>query len=82
MVYLLISSYENNKYANTAEIEKFNHAILSKKDNNNKNIIFIMEEPSLYSRYSAYGYHLNTTPHMTKIFSTKNSCILNNLSSG
>lgn len=27
VVYLLISSYENNKYANTAEIEKFNHAI-------------------------------------------------------
>ncbi|PAV02338.1 hypothetical protein CBG25_11540 [Arsenophonus sp. ENCA] len=49
-----------------------------KKTNNNKNIILIMGEASLYSRYSAYGYHLDTTPHMTKIFSTENSCILNN----
>lgn len=37
-----------------------------------------MVETALYSLYSAYGYHLNTTLHMTKIFSTENSCILNN----
>ncbi|QBY44376.1 Phosphoethanolamine transferase EptC [Arsenophonus nasoniae] len=77
-VYLLISSYDNNKYANIAEIEKFNHAIVAKKDNDNKNIILIMGEASLYSRYSAYGYHFDTTPHMTKLFSTSNSCIVNN----
>ncbi|WGL99953.1 phosphoethanolamine transferase (plasmid) [Arsenophonus sp. aPb] len=81
MVYLLISSYDNSKYSNTAEIEKFNSSIISKKDNNNKNIILIMGEASLYSRYSTYGYHLNTTYHMTKLFSTDNSCIINNVHS-
>ncbi|MFS1563802.1 MAG: sulfatase-like hydrolase/transferase [Candidatus Arsenophonus phytopathogenicus] len=49
-----------------------------REENNNKNIILIMGESSLFSRYSAYGYHLNTTPHMKKIFSTENSCIINN----
>ncbi|HGJ5877146.1 MAG TPA: sulfatase-like hydrolase/transferase [Arsenophonus sp.] len=78
VAYLLIASCGNSKYSDTSEIEKLNNSIIAKKNNNNKNIILIMEETSLFSRYSAYGYHLNTTPHMVKIFSTENACIVNN----
>ncbi|WP_245677324.1 phosphoethanolamine transferase [Candidatus Arsenophonus triatominarum] len=79
--YLLIASYGDSKYSDTSEIEKLNNSIIAKKSNNNKSIILIMGESSLFSRYSAYGYHLNTTPHMAKIFSTENACIVNNVHS-
>ncbi|PAV02135.1 hypothetical protein CBG25_12630 [Arsenophonus sp. ENCA] len=73
--YLLIASYGDSEYSDTREIEKLNNSIVSKKNNDNKNIILIMGESSLFSRYSAYGYPLNTTPHMAKIFSTEDACI-------
>lgn len=79
--YLIIASYGDNKYLDTSEIEKLNNSIIAKKNSNNKNIILIMVESSLFSRYSAYGYHLNTTPYMAKIFSTKDACIVNNVHS-
>ncbi|HGJ5865061.1 MULTISPECIES: phosphoethanolamine transferase [Arsenophonus] len=79
--YLLIASYGDNKYSDTSEIEKLNNSIVSKKNNDNKNIILIMGESSLFSRYSAYGYPLNTTPHMAKIFSTEDAYIVNNVHS-
>lgn len=79
--YLIIASYGDSKYSDTSEIEKLNKSIVSKKNNSNKNIILIMGESSLFSRYSAYNYHLNTTPHMAKIFSTEDACIVNNVHS-
>jgi heptose-I-phosphate ethanolaminephosphotransferase len=37
-----------------------------------------MGESSLSTHYSAYGYTLNTTPNMKRIFSSKGGCIINN----
>ncbi|MFS1539998.1 MAG: sulfatase-like hydrolase/transferase [Candidatus Phlomobacter fragariae] len=79
--YLLIASCGDSKYSDTSKIEKLNNSIIAKKNNNNKNIILIMSEASLYSRYSAYGYHLNTTPKMAKIFSIEEGCMVNNVHS-
>ncbi|PHM63667.1 phosphoethanolamine transferase [Xenorhabdus ishibashii] len=77
-VYLYISSYSNNKYADISEITKFNESIIGKKKNNISNIILIMGESSLSTHYSAYGYKLNTTPNMSHIFSSNGGCIINN----
>ncbi|WP_176701311.1 phosphoethanolamine transferase [Gilliamella sp. Gris3-2] len=77
--YLLASYASTDIYSNTHEIEKFNEAILlppSKPDNDL--IVFIMGESSLVSRYSTYGYHQQTTPFMTNIFSQNGGCIIPN----
>ncbi|WP_334468725.1 hypothetical protein [Arsenophonus sp. PmNCSU2021_1] len=81
ITYLSISPFIKNKYSDTREIEKLNNSIVSKRNNDNKNIILIMGESSLFSRYSTYGYRLNTTPNMAKIFSTEDACIVNNVHS-
>ncbi|MCO6538299.1 MAG: sulfatase-like hydrolase/transferase [Gilliamella sp.] len=77
--YLFASYTSTDIYSNTHEIEKFNKAILlppSKPDNDL--IVFIMGESSLVTRYSAYGYHKQTTPFMTNIFSQNGGCIISN----
>ncbi|WP_141672727.1 MULTISPECIES: sulfatase-like hydrolase/transferase [unclassified Gilliamella] len=77
--YLLASYASTDIYSSANEIEKFNEAILlppSKPDNDL--IVFIMGESSLVSRYSTYGYHKQTTPFMTNIFSQNGGCIIPN----
>ncbi|MDC9590953.1 phosphoethanolamine transferase [Xenorhabdus sp. XENO-10] len=78
LAYLYISSNSNDKYANTNEIDEFNNSILGKEKNNLNVIILVMGESSLSTRYSAYGYKLNTTPNMSRIFSSNGGCIINN----
>ena len=77
--YLLASYASTDIYSNTHEIEKFNEAVLlppNKPDNDL--IVFIMGESSLVTRYSAYGYHKQTTPFMSNIFSQNGGCIISN----
>ncbi|OCG34654.1 hypothetical protein A9G29_03075 [Gilliamella sp. Fer2-1] len=77
--YLLASFASTNIYSNTNEIEKFNEAILlppNKTDNDL--VVLIMGEASLVTRYSTYGYHKQTTPLMTNIFSQNGACIIQN----
>jgi glucan phosphoethanolaminetransferase (alkaline phosphatase superfamily) len=77
--YLLASFASTDIYSSKNEIEKFNEAILlppNKPDNDL--VVFIMGESSLATRYSAYGYHKQTTPFMTKIFSQNGACIIQN----
>ncbi|OCG74517.1 hypothetical protein A9G42_09815 [Gilliamella sp. Nev6-6] len=77
--YLLASFASTNIYSSTNEIEKFNEAILlppNKTDNDL--VVLIMGESSLVSRYSTYGYHKQTAPFMTNIFSQNGACIIQN----
>nr|WP_082212104.1 sulfatase-like hydrolase/transferase [Gilliamella apicola] len=77
--YLLASFASTNIYSSTNEIEKFNEAILlppNKTDNDL--VVLIMGESSLVTRYSTYGYHKQTTPFMTNIFSQNGACIIQN----
>ncbi|WP_244182438.1 phosphoethanolamine transferase [Xenorhabdus beddingii] len=76
--YLYVSSYSNDKYANISEISEFNESIIGNKKPNINTIILIMGESSLSTHYSAYGYELNTTPNMNRIFSSNGGCIINN----
>ncbi|WP_063656681.1 phosphoethanolamine transferase [Candidatus Arsenophonus triatominarum] len=81
IIFIMTNWSGSKKYLNISKIEKLNNSIIKKINSNNKNIILIMGEASLSLRYSVYGYHLNTTPHMAKIFSTEDACILNNVHS-
>jgi glucan phosphoethanolaminetransferase (alkaline phosphatase superfamily) len=77
--YLLASFVSTDIYSNTNELEKFNEAILlppNKSDNDL--VVLIMGESSLATRYSAYGYHKQTTPFITKIFGQNGACIIQN----
>ncbi|MDC9597904.1 sulfatase-like hydrolase/transferase [Xenorhabdus anantnagensis] len=76
LAYLYISRNSSDKYANTNEIDKFNDSIIGKKNNNLNTIILVMGESSLPTHYSAYGYKLNTTPNMYRIFSSNGGCII------
>ncbi|MCO6551289.1 MAG: phosphoethanolamine transferase [Gilliamella sp.] len=79
LAYILTSYASTDIYSDTHEIEKFNQAVIlppNKPDNDL--IVFIMGESSLVSRYSAYGYHQQTTPFMTNIFSQNGGCIIPN----
>ncbi|WP_275371705.1 phosphoethanolamine transferase [Xenorhabdus bovienii] len=75
--YLYISSHSNDKYANINEINKFNESIKNKIKPDVNVVILIMGESSLPSHYSTYGYSLNTTPNMKKIFSSNEGCVIN-----
>ncbi len=78
---ILLASYFGfkGKYTNVIEHEKYNQSII---DNNSisygkyKNIILILGESAYRGRHSIYGYEKNTTPNMSKIFSQKNSCVI------
>ncbi|WP_176701198.1 sulfatase-like hydrolase/transferase [Gilliamella sp. App6-5] len=75
--YLLASYASTNIYSNTHEIEKFNEAVLLPPNQpNNDLIVFIMGEASLVTRYSTYGYHKQTSPFITDIFSQNGACII------
>jgi glucan phosphoethanolaminetransferase (alkaline phosphatase superfamily) len=77
--YILVSYTTTDIYSNSHEIEKFNDAVLlppHKSDNNL--IVFIMGESSFVNHYSSYGYHKQTTPFMTNIFSQNGGCIMPN----
>lgn len=77
--YLLASYVSTDIYSNTNEIEKFNQSVIlppNKPDNDL--IVFIMGESSFVTRYSAYGYHQQTTPFMNNIFSQNGGCIISN----
>ncbi|MBD2786627.1 phosphoethanolamine transferase [Xenorhabdus sp. DI] len=76
--YLYISSHSNDKYANINEINKFNDSITGKKKSSINAVILIMGESSLSTHYSSYGYELNTTPNMSRIFSSNGGCIISN----
>ncbi|NUF48509.1 phosphoethanolamine transferase [Gilliamella sp. ESL0250] len=77
--YLLVSYTSTDIYSNIHEIEKFNEAVLLPPNKSDKDlIVFIMGESSLVTRYSAYGYHKQTTPFMTNIFSQNGGCIIQN----
>ncbi|MDX8001178.1 phosphoethanolamine transferase [Xenorhabdus sp. Reich] len=76
--YLYISSHSNDKYANISEINEFNNSIIGKKNSELNAVILIMGESSLSTHYSVYGYELNTTPNMNRIFSSNGGCIINN----
>ena len=80
IVYLGVTSFSTDIYADTSEIEVFNDAIILPPQNLNDDlVVLIMGESSLVSRYSAYGYHKPTTPLMAEIFNQKNGgCIINN----
>nr|WP_255471066.1 sulfatase-like hydrolase/transferase [Gilliamella sp. Pas-s27] len=41
-------------------------------------IVFIIGESSFVNRHSSYGYHKQTTPFMTDIFSQNGGCIIPN----
>lgn len=78
-IYLIVSFLTTDLYSNTNTIEKFNESVILPPDESNNNlIILIMGESSLSKRYSTYGYHKQTTPFMTEIFSQNNGCIINN----
>ena len=78
---ILLASYFGfkEKYTNVIEHEKYNQSII---DNNSisygkyKNIILILGESAYRGRHSIYGYEKDTTPNMSKIFSQKNSCVI------
>lgn len=78
---ILLASYFGfkEKYTNVIEHEKYNQSII---DNNSisygkyKNIILILGESAYRGRHSIYGYEKDTTPNMSKIFSQKNSCVV------
>jgi len=78
---ILLASYLGfkEKYTNVIEHERYNQSII---DNHSmiygkyKNIILILGESAYRGRHSIYGYEKNTTPNMSKIFSQKNSCII------
>ncbi|WP_050986613.1 phosphoethanolamine transferase [Xenorhabdus nematophila] len=76
--YLYISSHSNNKYANISEISEFNNSVTGREKSEINSVILIMGESSLSTHYSAYGYGLNTTPNMSRIFSSNGGCIINN----
>ena len=80
VVYLGVTSFSTDIYADTSEIEVFNDAVILPPQNINDNlVVLIMGESSLVSRYSAYGYPKPTTPLMAEVFSQKNGgCIINN----
>ncbi|MFQ1008235.1 hypothetical protein B6D12_06750 [Gilliamella apicola] len=80
IVYLGVTSFSTDIYADTSEIEVFNDAIILPPQNlNDELVVLIMGESSLVSRYSAYGYHKLTTPLMAEVFNQKNGgCIINN----
>ena len=80
VVYLGVTSFSTDIYADTSEIEVFNDAVILPPQNLNDDlVVLIMGESSLVSRYSAYGYHKPTTPLMAEIFNQKNGgCIINN----
>lgn len=80
VVYLGVTSFSTDIYADTSEIEVFNDAVILPPQNLNDDlVVLIMGESSLVSRYSAYGYHKPTTPLMAEIFNPKNGgCIINN----
>ncbi|MBI6548227.1 phosphoethanolamine transferase, partial [Xenorhabdus sp. VLS] len=75
--YLYISSHSNDKYANISKIEKFNKSITKNKKPDINVVILIVGESSLSTHYSTYGYKLNTTPHISRIFSSDGGCIIN-----
>ena len=80
VVYLGVTSFSTDIYADTSEIEVFNDAVILPPQNLNDDlVVLIMGESSLVSRYSTYGYHKPTTPLMAEIFNQKNGgCIINN----
>ncbi len=80
IVYLGVTSFSTDIYADTSEIEVFNDAIILPPQNLNDDlVVLIMGESSLFSRYSAYGYRKLTTPLMAEVFNQKNGgCIINN----
>ena len=80
VVYLGVTSFSTDIYADTSEIEVFNDAVILPPQNLNDDlVVLIMGESSLVSRYSAYGYHKPTTPLMAEVFNQKNGgCIINN----
>lgn len=73
------------KYTNVIEHEKFNASILDSNNiitnNKYKHIIFILGESAYRARHSLYGYNVDTTPEMKKIFTQNNSCVLNEVHS-
>ena len=80
VVYLGVTSFSTDIYADTSEIEVFNDAVTLPPQNLNDDlVVLIMGESSLVSRYSAYGYPKPTTPLMAEVFNQKNGgCIINN----
>lgn len=80
VAYLGATYLSTDIYADTSEIEVFNDAVILPPQNLNDNlVVLIMGESSLFSRYSAYGYHKSTTPFMEEIFNQKNGgCIISN----
>ncbi|EJD6391449.1 phosphoethanolamine transferase [Proteus mirabilis] len=78
ITYLVSSIYNNVKYSYTFDIEKFNSVIIKPQKIENKLIVLVIGESSLSSRYSAYGYPINTTPNIKKIFSHPDACIIKN----
>ncbi|SFN97977.1 heptose-I-phosphate ethanolaminephosphotransferase [Xenorhabdus japonica] len=74
--YLYISSHSNDKYANINKINELNKSIIGRNKPGVNTVILIMGESSLSTHYSAYGYKLNTTPNMDRIFSSNGGCII------
>lgn len=78
---ILLTSYFGfkEKYTNVIEHERYNQSIINNKSmlyGKYKNIILILGESAYRGRHSIYGYEKNTTPNMSKIFSQKNSCVI------
>ena len=82
--YLLISVISNDKYKQDNLSNKIvDESILNTKSSNNPyhNIVVIIGESSLSSRYHSYGYEKNTTPNLDKMIDNGIGCIVNNVHS-
>lgn len=78
LLYLYTSSVTNNKYGDLREIQVFDESIVGKNKDKSSLVVFIIGESSMSKRYSSYGYSIDTTPRMNKIFSSEGGCIIEN----
>lgn len=70
IAYLIISITSHGKYKYDEDGIKKNKAIIGKDNTlSANNIVIIMGESPLATRYSTYGYPVNTPPNMQDIFS-------------
>lgn len=76
--YLITSTLSNDKYKIYNDDLVLNKSVAGHGNTSIENIIIVMGESASSRRFSAYGYHINTTPKIKKIFSEDRACIIEN----
>lgn len=77
LFYISNAIFNSDKYHENNRITVLDDSIVSHSNSDNNLIVFIIGESAVPTRFSIYGYTKNTTPSLNDIFSSPDSCIIN-----